>query len=380
MSQIYQKIIDLNYIKKELNQLFRHYSTHNLISEIERELKRSQHLVQLLIDEYDFHYLGNFLITSAGRGLSIEIGVISSTDKKSMKFFNLSKTLIDLGVEIYWCLEQEIFNDEDYFALFDKSYVLTKNNINESLSEELIFKQHNDLFNAICSKSEKLNLNSGPIEISFQADESILYKNQTYVLAWDVKNAHEISIDSIGEDLSAKDSIELLGTEDIKYTLVAKNKDTISKKSVFVKVIKDTELKFYSEGYDEILKDFVSLNPIANTDIYSENFAVYRGQKIKISWSINVIGKLIETNIGNMPLKGTHEFEVYAQEEFCFTFKTLQSTQFKKIIFHPFDSEGVMNALSNDEIIDFEIDSLQKEKSLLQKLLSFLRQFLKLKI
>lgn len=358
--------------------MFRYYSTFNLIAEVEKELQRAQYLVQLLIDEYDFHYLGDALIQAANRGVNIEIGIIASSDKKTMKLVHLSKTLIDCGVEIYWCIEQETFTREDYFALFDKSYVITKIKQNESKSEETIFRQINDLFNAIIERSEMLKLLSGPIEISFAANESILYENQSFFLSWDVKNAHDVSIEPDFLNLSRKNRLELVAVDDKKYTLTAKNKDSVAQKSIFIKVIKELEIKFRVEGFDEILKEFVDLSPLKTEYSSDQSYAVYRGQKIKMSWSITSIGKLTETILGNMPLKGKHEFEVFSEEEFNFTFKSLQKSQFNKLSFYPFDSERIMSAVSKCEEVNFEEVSCQPHKNLIQKLVYFIQDLLRM--
>ena len=65
--------------------MFRSYTTYDLISELEKELLRDHRVVQLMIDEYDLFLLSRVLFEAIENELSIEIVVISTNHKKSMK-------------------------------------------------------------------------------------------------------------------------------------------------------------------------------------------------------------------------------------------------------------------------------------------------------
>ena len=73
--------------------MFRFFQSYDLTSEIEKELNRIQYLAQILVDEYDLYILAKSIIDALENGINIEIVIISTSDKKSMKLVNLCKRL-----------------------------------------------------------------------------------------------------------------------------------------------------------------------------------------------------------------------------------------------------------------------------------------------
>ena len=106
--------------------MFRFFFTYDLIFELDKELKRDHKIVQLMVDEYDLFLLSKSLLNGIEKNMVVEIVIISTSNKKSMKLVNLCKRLIDLDVEIYWKLDKTLFVKEDYFAIFDKEYLISK--------------------------------------------------------------------------------------------------------------------------------------------------------------------------------------------------------------------------------------------------------------
>ena len=89
--------------------------------------------------------------------------------------------------------------------------------------------------------------------------------------------------------------------------------------------------------YDPILKDFIAIQP---TLTEQGLFAAYLNQRIKLTWNIPIMGKLSESNLGKLPLEGSHEFILNQNETFLFTFKSINKTQTKKISFKCFYDES----------------------------------------
>lgn len=161
--------------------MFRSYTTYDLISELEKELLRDHRVVQLMIDEYDLFLLSRVLFEAIENELSIEIVVISTNHKKSMKLVNLCKRLIDLNVQIYWKVDKNLFVKEDYFAIFDKEYLISKREQPSFEDIDGLIRFKNDLFNGLSLDSKKLTMFDGDIQIEFDSDRSIIYPREEVV-------------------------------------------------------------------------------------------------------------------------------------------------------------------------------------------------------
>jgi len=341
--------------------MFRFYDSYDLISELEKELLRDHKIVQLMIDEYDLFVISKALFESISNGLTAELVIISTSHKKSMKLVNLCKRLIDMNVEIYWKVDKDLFVKEDYYAIFDKEYLLSKHKQEEFESPEGLVRFKNDFFNGLALASKKLTMFDGDMYIDFEIDHSIIYPNEEVVLSWDVQNAHEIEIEPLKEKINERGTKNITIEEDTKFTLIAKNKGNIQKKSVFVRVLKIKEIAFDIEVFDPLIKQCITIKPSSNK---SGSYAVYFGQKVKISWDIKMLGKLLEAQLGNLPLLGSHEFEIIKKTDFNFVFKSLNNTQRKSISLHCFEDPKIYK----EHVNDIKIKSI-KNRNFLKKFL-----------
>ena len=116
-----------------------------------------------------------------------------------MKLVNLCKRLIDLNVQIYWKVDKNLFVKEDYFAIFDKEYLISKREQTSFEDIDGLIRFKNDLFNGLSLDSKKLTMFDGDIQIEFDSDRSIIYPREEVVLRWDVLNAHEVEIEPLNE-------------------------------------------------------------------------------------------------------------------------------------------------------------------------------------
>jgi len=353
--------------------MFRFYNTNDLISELEKELLRDHRIVQLMLDEYDLFLISKALFEAVENGISVEIVVVSTSHKKSMKLVNLCKRLIDLNVQIFWKVDKNLFVKEDYFGIFDKEYLISKLEQPNFDDAEGVIRFKNDFFNGLALDSKKLSMFDGDIQIEFESDRGIVYPKEEIILRWEVLNAHEVEIDPIDKKLDIKGVLGISIEEDTKFTLVAKNKGTVQKKSVFVRVLKIKEIHFDVEVLDPVINEYISLNSSA---IDQERYAVYLGQKVKISWNIKMLGKLLESRLGNLPLSGFHEFEIFKDTDFNFLFKSLKSTQRKIISLHCFKD----SSLFKEKEVEVPIKSAKKKsitKNFLYLVIDFFIKLLK---
>jgi len=355
--------------------LFRFFQSYNLTSEIEKELGRIEYLAQILIDEYDLYLLAKSIINALERGINIEIVIISTTDKKSMKLVNLCKRLTDMNALIYWKVDKVLFVKEDYFALFDKTFLVCSRKQSEFSGPEKLLRLKNDLFNALTLSAKKLKLKTGDIDIEFNVDKSIVFVNDEVQLSWKIINAHETKITPLLGEVEANGKKTLRIIDTTKFTIEAINKDFQAKKTLLVRVIEEKEIDFYVSVFDPIIKEEISLN---SSSITKGAYAIYFDQEVKISWSINMMGKLVETKIGNLPLQGHHSFVAAKDEEFLFTFKTINNTQSKRISFITFHDENVSKAsqIDSEKKIDINQSKTTLYKGWFKKLINILKYFI----
>jgi hypothetical protein len=81
--------------------LFKFYTTFDIISEINVQILRFEHSIQILVDENDLFFLSSSLLEVINKNIEIEIIIVANANKKSLKVINLCKRLIDGGVSVY---------------------------------------------------------------------------------------------------------------------------------------------------------------------------------------------------------------------------------------------------------------------------------------
>ena len=324
--------------------MFRYYSTYDIISEINIQIIRFELSIQILVDENDLFFLSKSLFNSLDKNIEIEIIIVANSNNKSLKTINLFKRLIDGGVSIYWYNNSDFFNEEQFFGIFDKTFLIFKSSDEKiTQNEEEYVRYKNNLFKTIKSESKKIELLSGAITIEFNSEETIVQKNQTTLLTWNVENAYHVSIEPDIGDVPLIGSMEVNLTKDQSFSLTALNKGSTLSKSLFIKVFETKEIEFEISVFDPIIKNFITIEP---SSLHKGHYGVYFGQLIKIYWNFNMIGKLHEITLGNLPLVGFHEFKILENTQLAFTLNTLENTQNKALVFHVFENAQIYDKLN----------------------------------
>ena len=324
--------------------MFRYYSTYDIISEINTQIDRFEYSIQILVDENDLFFLSKSLFNILDKNIEIEIIVVANNNNKSLKTINLFKRLIDGGVSIYWYNNSDFFNEELFFGIFDKTFLIFKTPSEKITENEEEFVRHkNDLFRTIKSESEKIELLSGVIDIDFSSDATIVQKNQTVLLNWKVQNAYHVSIVPDVGEVPLEGAKEVTLESDQSYSLTAVNKGSSLSKSLFIKVFETKEIEFEISVFDPIIKNFITIAP---SSLHDGHYGVYFGQLVKIYWNFNMIGKLHENTLGNLPLVGFHEFKILETTKFGFTLNTLENTQIKTLVFHVFEDAQIYDKIN----------------------------------
>ena len=133
--------------------MFRFFNTNDLISEIKKELDRAQYSTQIYIDEFDLYMLSSELLKALDNNLNIEIIIVSKSNKKTMRLVNLCKRLIDLDANIYWKVNSSINHINNYFAIFDKQYLISGFKEVYLLIDEVEWK---NIWPLICTRTHTL--------------------------------------------------------------------------------------------------------------------------------------------------------------------------------------------------------------------------------
>lgn len=314
------------------------FQTYDLISEIEKEVGRSKHVVQLCIDKHDFVIVFQTLANAISRQISVEVVIVSDNADKSMKLVNLSKTLLDKGAQLFWISDADLFLKEDYFMIVDKSYIVYQS-VQDVSNGDLFLRRKNDYFNSLAISDNRLNLMSGDIEIDFQSNKNIIEHNEEIEISWNVSNAHSVEISPEVGQVTAQGCYQFKLTSDLKISLLAKNGDSEKRRSLFIRVEDESKLKFDVTSFDPKLNDFVRIEPVEAMDLH---YAVFTGQLVRLSWEIRGNGKLVESNLGNLALKDYHEFVVDKEVNFVFIYNSINARLTDNITFHCFDYSSPM--------------------------------------
>ena len=356
--------------------MFKYYTTYDIISEINNQLLKSEYSLQILVDQNDLFFLSENLIKILNKNILIEIVIVSNNDTKSLKTVNLHKRLIDGGVSMYWCKNLSHYNNEQFFAIFDRSYVIGTFDAEKKIenAEEFV-RNKNSVFKDIILNSKEIKLLSGNIDVTFNADTTIAEKNELVTLNWNVENAHHAFIKPTVGDIPLTGTTEIKVKDDQSYELTATNKESIVTKKLFIRVLETKEIDFEITVFDPILKKSLKIEP---SIVHDGQYGVYFGQSVKISWDINMLGKLHEDSLGKLLLKGYHEFEIVEKTKFIFTFHTLNGSLKKTLLFHTFENLEIFNRLNraDTEGVFTHTSELNKILKIKFKINSFLGLFL----
>ena len=85
-----------------------------------------------------------------------------------------------------------------------------------------------------------------------------------------------------------------------------------------------------------------------------------------------MLGKLLEANLGNLPLAGNHEFEISKKTDFNFVFQSINNSQRKMISIHCFENKEIFNEPNKD----VEIKSV-KNKFFFKKFLYLVTDYIR---
>lgn len=307
--------------------MFKFFTTSDFIHDIERQINRCEFSMQIVINDFEFILLTEKLIQLIENKIDIQLIVISSDEKKSLRIFNLLNRLLNSGVSISWLIDKELIRKADFFAVIDKTLAIYNNKSELEGTDELKVRNLLQIFINLKLDAKEIKLNSGDLDVIFSADTTIINKNEQVNLTWEVQNAQIVSIENLEDNVLHCDKQSVRIMEDTTFILKAKNRLYQLEKKLFIKVIKNEKLVFFVDALDPIINQYVELKLTEKT----QRYVGYKHQKIKISWDINSEGMLKEENLGALPLNGSFIFNLKSFKAFNFSFVSESKIQTKNV-------------------------------------------------
>jgi hypothetical protein len=252
-----------------------------------------------------------------------------------------------LGGSVYWKIDHNLYKKEVHFMIVDKTFIINKSDYYFGESDEEKVKYFNNLFDGFREDSTEINLLTGGISIRLEADKTFIEKSRYVKISWDVKNAHQISMVGINNDLESKGELELLIKEDTIVKLEGQNREHKASKQIVIKVIKDSGIEMTVEALDPILEEYVTLKGVG---VNKEQHYAFFEQKIKLTWNISNMGNFSESTLGDLPLTGEYVFKLTNDISFNFIFDSIFGTLKKRIKLTPVLAEEEENEEEKDNL------------------------------
>ena len=230
---------------------------------------------------------------------------------------------------MYWNEDPKLYNLNSHFIIVDKTNLVNKIFYNSSDNYEKQVHYFTKIFNKILNKSEKIKFNNDRIKIKFNSDKTIIKRNEQIKLSWNITNADYFKISNVEVDYDNKNSIMLQLQNDTLFEILAKNKNEVVKKLLFVKVIQNENLTIDVKVFDKSLKDFIYLTP--KIESKKEKFYCYANQELVLHCKSDPKIRLSERKLGNLNPEFNHSFITKKNKSFEFKY-FLNGTKFVRMI------------------------------------------------
>jgi len=349
--------------------MYKIYTPSDFIYDIEKNISRFKFSIEVLINEDDLIGISKALLNALNNDLDVEVVIVSNTDKKSIRIYNLINRLLDSGADIYWRIDDEILLNESFFIIYDKVNVINKIFYSTEDDVENQVKYLNNIFKNIREESKKLEINDSKIHVDFSVDKNIINRNELITLNWNVSGASLVSIDPILNEVENKGNEKLKISEDVLFQLKAKNKTSLIKKNIFVKVLQGNEqINIGVDVFDPYIKEFISISPTFEES--SEKYIVFHNQTIKLHWSISNNPLLKEKSLGKLINKDEHIFTIKKNMSYHFELKEDNTTIKKTLNFVTVRDNDFLNELKKKE---FNSSIVKPKKNFFNRFLNFLK-------
>jgi len=147
-------------------------------------------------------------------------------------------------------------------------------------------------------------------------------------LYWEVHNADFAEIEPGIGAVKLEGQMELPVFEDTLFRLKVGNTNSVRSKSVFIKTAVQKHIRIALYVLDPVSKVYI---PLESSSDQGQVYAVFAGDKVKVEWSSLPIGKLSEARLGDISNENFIHLEIFADEEFVFTLRTMHDDFIERI-------------------------------------------------
>ena len=323
--------------------MFTIYTPSNFKSELIKMLPRVNFSLELLINQDDILNISKILFEILEKDISTIIIISSEDQVKPLRVYNFINRLIDCGAKVFWNTDFKIYSYQSHFLIFDKTNVINKIFFQtEDDFEKQVF-YFNNIFEKILKDSEEIFFNDDKIKIDFNADKTIINKNQIVKLNWKVENADYFNISPAIKNPMESNSIKLQLQSDTLFKLEASNLNENVSKYLYIKVVNHNELNIDIKVFDPMVKDFIFLRPYFNSKI--EKYVCYLGQKVVILCRFNPLMKVKEKKIGSLLPNKEFSFIIKENKNFSFSYSYEGVDKFKDVIINVHRDKKILDLI-----------------------------------
>lgn len=326
--------------------MFTIYTASNFNSELIKMLPRVNFSLELLINQDDILNISKILFEILEKDISTIIIISSEDQVKPLRVYNFINRLIDCGAKVFWNTDDKIYSYQSHFLIFDKTNVINKIFFQTDDDFEKQVFYFNNIFEKILKDSEEIFFNDDKIKIDFNADKTIINKNQIVKLNWKVENADYFNISPSIKNPMESNSIKLQLQIDTLFKLEASNLNENVSKYLYIKVVNHNELNIDIKVFDPMVKDFIFLRPYFNSKI--EKYVCYLGQKVVIQCRFNPLMKVKEKKIGSLLPNEEFSFIIKENKNFSFSYSYDGVDKFKDVIINAHRDKKILDLINKN--------------------------------
>ena len=278
------------------------------MSEIEIFLEQTRHAAHLIISVHLgkelLKKLEQLLTRSVVVDLYVSIHVVDQLETQPF-LKNLLFRLIKLGMTVFKLSDK--FLDYDLIIYRDFKTIGKLNPGGFVISGENDSLRINQWIRTFTTRSHKVmeyGREDGDINAHFAVSSSVVRKNNSAIIQWEVTNASHVTISGLG-DVAVKGKQQIVFLEDTFLKLSASNGAQVKSKGVFVSVLKDFQIDYDLQFLNPITKEFVSLE---NAISYPGVYGIIKGSRLRLSWTAMLADKVEVKPFGISETTGHHEF------------------------------------------------------------------------
>ena len=296
--------------------------------EIALQLRRSQFQVLVITDSKYFDLIESELFRFQNRGGHVELIACLYSWEKTIKRINALKRLGNAGGTIGLISLSDLTTPPPNSIVLDKTRLISEALLDQTeLPRELIFQQEK-IWIQYFERAEQMQPSSSEVQVHFQIQPIFVEPGEMVILYWEVHNADFAEIEPGIGAVKLEGQMEVPVFEDTLFRLKVGNTNSVRSKSVFIKTAVQKHIRISLYVLDPVSKVYI---PLESSSDQGQVYAVFAGDKVKVEWSSLPMGKLSEARLGDISNESFIYLEIFADEEFVFTLRTMHDDFIERI-------------------------------------------------